>query len=256
MHKRLVIMSVFILMLFALIYIYDTHPLRVRVAELHEAEIKANKKLFAMTARSKIIQPEISGHLDKNELRDISQFISFIQSSGLIIQASDLRNNTVHITLSGNYSRLFALIQALEKQQDLFALQDFSYKLTENNDLLATMDVSLLSQVHSVREINNHEDKRHNPFCITENINKWLEKDDINAALSVPIERIKMVGFLQHGSHSQALVMLPDSVMRTVEPGFLLGSEKGVVIAVHRSQTLVELPGGRTVALNLFRKDT
>lgn len=263
-QKRLIMSGIFIAIFFVMGYVYDVHPLVVRLRELNQAEINANKKLLAMKSQNPDIQSEVihNHYPDKNELSDISRFISFIHSSGLIIQTSNFlssspiksaRNNMMHLVLRGDYQQLVALINGLEKHLDSLALQDFSYKLTERNDLLITLDILSSGLAHKLQEIGSRDEfvNRHNPFCITANMNKWIAIDDSNAALSAPIERIKMVGFLQRGLHRQALVLLPNTVMRTVEPGFLLGSEKGVVVAVYRDHTLVKLPDGRGVALAL-----
>src|SRR5262249_15969597 len=91
----------------------------------------------------------------------------------------------------------------------------------------------------------------YNPFCSPQNMSKWNGNDESNNAVSVPLNQIKMIGYLQKGEHRQALVLLPNSVMKTVEPGFLLGSEKGEVVAVNRKQVVVRLADGRGVILTL-----
>lgn len=253
-QKRLMIVGLFVLMFLAITYVYDIQPLIAQLAELNQIEIKANEKLLAMISQSKSVQPEVldNQHVDKNKLDDISKFISFIHASGMMIQTSDFLsapNNLMHLVLRGNYQQLFTLIKALEKHSDFFVLQDFSYKLTEQDDLLVTMNVFSSKQAH--QEINIHDEilNKQNPFCIAENISKWIDENGVNAALSVPIERIKMIGFVSRGSHRQALVMLPNTMMRTVERGFLLGSERGVVVAINRDRMLVKLKNGRVVAL-------
>lgn len=261
-QKKLMIIIVFILVFFVMGYVYDIHPLVTHVAELNKAEINANKKLLAMAEQKKNIQPEIfnNQHVDKSELSDVSQLIAFIHSSGLIIQTSSFlsssQNKVMHLVLGGDYQQLLNFLDVLEKQTEPSTLQNFSYKLTEKNDLLVTMDVLLSKQIRHLQEINGRDDfvSRHNPFCVTENINKWMGEADVNAALSAPIEHIKMVGFLQRGKRRQALVMLPNSIVRTVEPGFLLGSESGVVVAINSDKTLVKLPNGRVFVLALAPK--
>lgn len=255
----------FALIVLAIAYIYDIHPGLAHVATLKQTENSLNEKLLARKLSPYTAQPKksIKVESDKKRLNHLNELVSLISTSGLMalsIAAPSLKSDKsraqayMHMVLRGDYQQLVTFMNNMQRHLDLFAVQNFSYKVTEKNDLLITMDVLSFDEHADNHQVMNNGIAalaQSNPFCMANHMNKWSNDNNVNEALLVPIEQIKMVGYLQSGHHKQALVMLPDAVMRTVETGFLLGYEKAEVIAINKKQIIVKLPDERRVSLTL-----
>lgn len=261
---RLLFVIAFGLILLAIAYMYDVHPRFVHIANLKQTEDNLNEKLFAKKQPFYTVQPKkmIKVEPDNNILNHVSELIRLIRTSGLTAQSIELppiksdkslRQAFIHIVLRGDYQQLAAFMSRMERRLNLFAVQNVSYKWTEKNDLLIAMDILPFNYAENKQLLNDSNIllAQFNPFCFANIMNKWMDDNNLNEALLAPIEQIKMVGYLQSGKYRQALVMLPNAVMRTVEIGFLLGSEKGEVITINKKQIIVKLPDERRVSLTL-----
>lgn len=258
---RWIIVSVFGIFLLAMGYVYDIHPKLTQITLLNQQEKNLQQHFAAKKSQPSFAQSNkaIKHEPDNNKLTNISELIALIHASGLSIQnikqSSSLQmaaaeKYLIHLVLRGEYQQLSALVDKLEQQSHALSLQNFIFNGSEKDNLLVAMDIMSFGRMRNTQS-NSKIGNQQNPFCTRNHINKWFEQDEVNAALSAPLERIKMVGYLQQGTHRQALVLLPNAVMRTVEPGFLLGSERGVVVAVLRNGTQVKLADGRVMTLQL-----
>lgn len=251
-YKLLLVMA-FGLMLLTLGYLYDIYPRLAHIASLKQTENNINDQWISMKRlpSTSQLKKTINVASDKNVLNKLSDLTRLIRASGLMIQSMALspvnqdklsKQFLLRAVLIGDYQQLSLFIHELDRQAHSIALHDFSCKWTEKNDLLVTMVVFYFDHFENKKFINRDTVfTQFNPFCLSSSVDKWIN-DNLNEAVLAPLEQIKMVGYLQSGKHKQALVLLPNSVIRTVEPGFLLGSEKGKVVDINKKQIMVKLP--------------
>ena len=238
--------GVFGVILVLMAYVYDLHPLLVQLDLLHQSEITLNEKMTAIKLQLPAVQSNMPVSHENNGL---NWLMSFAERSGLTIQTVNLSSSgkEFHILFKGNYQQWAGLLNQLEQNVNTITLKNVSCKWTEQNNLLIASDVLFADETHlQMMTHSNIANALHNPFCETSH--EW--KSEVNEALLSPINQIKMVGYLQLGSQSEALFLLPNKKVSMVKAGFLLGMERGVVLAIYRDRALVRLPNGKTVTLN------
>lgn len=234
-----------LLILVVIGYGYDFYPLQNQIYELKQSEIHLQEKLIntpLFPAKMSAENIKISGE---------NTLVNAIHVSGLTIQTIHLlpndqsENIVMHVDMRGSYQQWIALMNALEQKKQLISVQNFSCKSTEKNNLQIGIDV-LLMQNAQVISYQQEVKSQNNPFCTRDNVDQWLNQS-VDEVLLSPITQIKMVGYLQLGTHSQALMLLPNNVMRTIEMGSLLGVERGVVVAIYREHVVVRMRDGKKV---------
>jgi len=218
---------------------YDFYPIQNRINELQEIEMDSQEKLnnLQTISANKMILGEKSDHA----LNHMSIAINMIEASGLdILSVNQVSELITHVDLEGSYRQWMRLINALQQKKHIVNVVHFYCRGVDKNHLQIGIDLSLLGDTKSKTTTSVMRDSV-NPFCVGVNEEEWLQQ--INA----PILQIKMVGYLQLGTHSQALILMPDKKMINVEIGSVLGLERGVVVGIYQKYIVVKLPEGKEV---------
>ncbi|TAK78358.1 MAG: hypothetical protein EPO11_01320, partial [Gammaproteobacteria bacterium] len=139
---------------------------------------------------------------------------------------------------------LSAFIWQLIHQVPSVALQNFSYQSTETDQFIFTMNIVLLKSPVDVQSVKFVQ--MNNPFCRYE-----TAKNDVVRAQSVVLEQIKMVGYLQQGERNQALLLLPTGAVIAVDPGAIVGKEKGTVTDIQSEKVIITLPHQKQFILEM-----
>jgi hypothetical protein len=191
---------------------------------------------------------------DQHSFTDENTLVNLVHVSGLTILAinvlpkEQLENVVMHVDMQGSYQQWIAFINVLEQKKHLISVQKFSCKWTEKNNVQISMDVLLMQNAQVVSQQNSVK-SQYNIFCTRENVDLWFDQHNVDDVLLSPLAQIKMVGYLQLGTHSQALVLLPNRMIRTVEVGSVVGVESGTVVEIDSQQIVVRLKSGKQVVV-------
>jgi hypothetical protein len=240
-------------------YIYDICPMFNYLIQLEQSESKWREKWMIAKRNMSTSPPKHPLHLIvQSSQAEIVQSITMLANkSGLSIQKIKVMTREkpfvenillIRLISIGNFKELYAFISAIEQQSYPASIQDFSYKLTKQNQLLLSMVIlSNYKKRQYFPQVST--DNLNNPFCQQKGMELLLYKNDLLESRITPLMQIKMVGYFKQDKRSQALLSLPNKTLIFVEPGSVIGQEQGVVNKINRHQVQVKLINGKKVII-------
>lgn len=188
-------------------------------------------------------------HLQPEQMAEIA---ALAHTNGVMVQSIHLLGrqsleaapmDTIHLTASGDFIHITQFLFAMIDHFDMSAVTDFLYKAERRDEYLFNLNVILWE--NGRRQPISHDRLEravvmHAPFCF--NANEIFQQNDADALQQVPLDQIKMIGYLRFGDRVTGIVFLPSGAAFDVQPGTLLGLEQGVVLTVERDHMLIKLP--------------
>lgn len=246
---------------------YDIQPGLAQLANLHEIEMGITKELsrfkqFAVQKAAASAGTEAKSFERYGSQADsLSDLLSLAHLQGLTIQSvnfspsrqfniintgvnREVNTGAIHLVTQGDFSQIYSFIFMISRQPHPIFITDFLYKSTEQDKFLFAMNVvSFKSNTQHFQANKSHEDlsQMQNPFCSAANLVEMSDKNDLAKLKSISMHQLKMVGYFQQGTRSQALVMAPTGIVSEVGIGSVLGKEGGMVTEIERDCVVVVL---------------
>jgi hypothetical protein len=194
-----------------------------------------------------------------NNLQPIrmAELVALGHTSGVTVQSINLlarqpleaaHMNIIQMVVSGDFTKVVQFIYAITYQRHLSAVTDFLYKVDHHDEgNLFNLNLMLSDDVtrFSSEALPLSNTVMHNPFCFT--ANEAFQQNDPTELQQVPLNQIKMVGYLRQGDRVVGIVALPSGAVFDVRLADILGLEHGVVKKIERYHIVVERGGKQNV---------
>lgn len=228
-------------------------------------KIRLSKRLGSQTSIKPNSKQGVRQESHQMEFNWLYDLIARMHVSGLSVETINIvpaqlqrqtNGSMARLVVHGDFLQLMSLLFDTSKGDFSTRLQDFDIKVTEQDKLRVTMNV-LPSAYHFQYDdtslLNTHTDgqEMRNSFCLPKKIDSAARANDLGELSKVPLELIRMVGYMQQGERNEALVLLPDNNVIAVELRSVIGKEHGVVAAIQHNHILVKLPDGKKWEITL-----
>lgn len=245
-------------LLLAMSCVYDFQPMLAQINELNQREVILIKKLSIEKSLHKKHQRSKNKVLAKktiwSKIQDINAraHITGLQIRSMnFLPSKNAAYVRLHLVAEADFAQWYAFILHLQKLDHYISIQDFSCKLNEKNKLVF-ISYMLLYDNHVYPSYVKYAESKgvHNLFCVLDSV--FAETSDSVDLYSVPIQQIKMVGYLQDQRHHQALILLPNQMMLSVMTGMRIGKERAKIIEIHKDKMIATFPDAKRIELQLL----
>ncbi|VVC76659.1 hypothetical protein AQUSIP_19830 [Aquicella siphonis] len=246
-------------------YVWDLHPCLGRLRELRAREKQMTEKRTYLRE----FQPRRSLHKDLSEIRltselnQIHAYLMLVRKHGLQLQK--IRMNTLHqagkverlhthVSVLGGFRALYSFLAEINGLDFLAVIEDFTSQPGRDGRLMLVLDILSLGTVisHASRLIPPlYAENARDPFCSASE-NNVLETSYLRAGAAVPLNQIRMTGYVRRGRWGQAIVAMPGDKVSVIETGVILGKERGIVTEISRDHVILKLTDGRRYILKMF----
>lgn len=236
-------------MLISLGYMYDVRPSLVRLRDLEATELILSERLLHVDKNNlKASNPVLLK--SKNQFAGLHDLINKIHENGLSIVkiqpplGKNIKSEyyVTHFIMEGNIQNIYYFIESYE---DIISVKNFSIRVTENNHIVLAVDI-LLRYFYDLKQVQNNKIlQKINPFFC------YARKHSIfhSVTQTFPLKQMKMVGCFHQGNRQQALILLPNQALLSLERGAMVGSERAIVSEVHKDYVLLKLPNEKFVRI-------
>ncbi len=232
--------------IFLLSFFYDVQPSWSKLKHLNNAKKSLQRKL----AGHPFVHPVVMSK-PPSSTEVLSDLFRLANEKGIQLQSVKVTSPTATFMLQGDFQQLTSFIGQLTQSMGHLLLLDFSYKSIDANHFALMMTVLMTKNNLSNSPPVPFSLLSYNPFCLAGNVENLNAQNALIRAHMIPIEQIKMVGYLQQGERHQALLLLPEGLVVAVEQGMEVGKEKGVVMTVQAENVVVRLPDKRQLIITL-----
>lgn len=186
--------------------------------------------------------------LNKTAMQYDVTISSIKRSNAQHIQQSHL----LTITLQGHPNNLLSFLIALKPNQHPFTLLDFSFVPKEQSKYVLTLAILLMSTSRLEGPIKTTA-RSHQAITVTNLFcsRQFSTAHDANLLQSNPLSQIKMIGYLAQGHRHQALVLLHDHLVFSVNEQTILGQERFRIQSITEDRIKLLSPTGEYKTLLL-----
>jgi hypothetical protein len=149
----------------------------------------------------------------------LRRMMSIIQEDGFIIQTlkpvyiSGENRCTINVMLTGPVKQISSLINHLSIDHWVMGIKNISLQIDEYDNTTLELEI----------------------FALYDPLKKYPEK----MLLPVPIQQLKLVGYIHNTQYFFALLRLPTGEIKTVQRGDIIGLEKGKIIDISENEIII-----------------
>lgn len=258
-------MGVIIGFILMVAYFYDFKPTfdrwQVLYSSVNQSE-HALRKMRQSIAQYKI-KPSQTQALSKSDLTRLDALNAEAHKQGLEVQTVHLNAAKhldatdewqFHMVFTGQFNALTRFLLSLDQSPAAAVVRDFMFQRNEKGQLTLGMDVILGGAHSSPAMVTNSTllNEWRDPFCSAGGQTRLQADTDARLRMSVPLDRIQMMGYMHRGSREQGLISLPGHIVLAVEEGFIIGKEQGVIQSIQRDRIVIRLSDGQETLIKMF----
>lgn len=239
--------------------LYDIYPNFTQLKLATKIENNLAKKIILIKESTSKNRPAISlfSSSEKDQVLKIHHLVMFAQKSGLRIKKVNVLYDeneyggdklNVQLIASGDFMQLAAFIFAIENRNLLVSMHDFSCKLIQNTMLLSmSIWVANYKSLSYAKNTNqNFLSKWNNPFCLPYQFRSNAESNTSSDLQRISIDQLKMIGYLHKNERTQALILLPNGIVKLIGYGSTIGKEHGKVVYIYHNKIIINLQNEKT----------
>jgi len=238
---RWMFVSIFTIIFFTLLYVFDISPMLTMLDELHK-----NKEELKQAVLNK-------NHVNTNTYTKttdqvLQPLLIYIHRSGLEIKSFRHLPSQLQIILRGEYQRILAMINMIEENAGAVTIKNMDIKWDEGNIFQMNMNIQIN---HGFKVFPMNINKIYSPlFCTPDLIDEWFlhQEEDL---LSSPLDQIRLAGFFRQGYKHKALMMFSDHSIKEVVKGDVIGKEKAQIMGIFPDYVLLQLQNGKQVKMEM-----
>lgn len=218
-------------------------------------QLAEKKKVLARFMRQMPVQQKKFSYASISEF--ISDLQSILQRSGLIAQTLTLSSysehelpETLNIQLNaiGRFQQGAEFIQALALLPISVAVRSYSYQpQTASGKAVWRWELQAFMSVPSSR----HQSKWRVHDSIFCGESQALKDSRLNQAATVPVKKLKIIGYLADGDRQAVLVSTPANDVTLAARGDIIGSEHALITNVSPKQITLLMPNNKNMIMNV-----